>query len=80
MAESRQGNVILAPGYSATSVPDPKELLYSEVGLLQKGVNRQIEIDAAGIAGDTGVEPAEKTPERQCRAPRLQIPDGNVEG
>jgi len=35
---SRQGNVILAPGYSSTSVPDPKELLYSEVGLRQHGV------------------------------------------
>jgi hypothetical protein len=38
MAISRQGNVILAPGYSSTSVPNPAELLYSERGLLQKGV------------------------------------------
>lgn len=35
---SRQGNVILAPGFSTTSVADPAELLYSEEGLLQKGV------------------------------------------
>ena len=40
---------------------------------------RQIEIDAAGIAGHAGIEAAEQTPQRQTGAPRLQVPQRDVE-
>jgi hypothetical protein len=35
---SREGNVILAPGFSRGTEVKPKEILYSMSGLLQKGV------------------------------------------
>jgi len=35
---SREGNVILAPGYNKGTEVTPTELLYSEVGLRQHGV------------------------------------------
>jgi hypothetical protein len=49
------------------------------VGLLQQRLDREIEVDAAGIAGHARIEPAEQSIQRQFRAPRLQIPQRDVE-
>jgi hypothetical protein len=48
------------------------------VRLLQQIVNREIEIDAAGIARDAMIKAAQKAPERQCGTPRLQVPQGDI--
>ena len=37
------------------------------VGLAQELVERQVEVDAAGVAGHLRVVAAEQAPERQCR-------------
>ena len=49
------------------------------VGLLQQRVDREIEVDAAGIARHAGIEAAEQPEQRQVRAPRLQVPQRDVE-
>ena len=50
------------------------------VGLGQEGVEREVEIDAAGIAGDARVVAAEQLPQGQAGAPGLQVPERHVEG
>ena len=37
------------------------------IGLFQQRLDRQIEIDAAGIAGHAGIETAQQTKQRQAR-------------
>src|SRR3954453_2024582 len=49
------------------------------LSLAQQGVGREVEIDAAGIAGDARVVAAEEIPKGQAGAPGLQIPDRYVE-
>ncbi|MHC2243827.1 hypothetical protein ACVJH7_003134 [Bradyrhizobium elkanii] len=49
------------------------------VGLLQQTIQRQIKIDAAGIAGHAAVEAAEQPPQRQRCPPRLEVPQRDVE-
>ena len=49
------------------------------VGLLEQRLDGEVEVDAAGIAGDARVEAAEQLVQRQFRAPRLQIPQRDVE-
>ena len=49
------------------------------VGLLEQRLDGKVEVDAAGIAGHAGVEAAEQTEQRQTGAPRLQVPQGDIE-
>ena len=49
------------------------------VGLLQKRLDGEIEVDAAGVTGHAGVETTEQTKQRQIRAARLQVPQGDIE-
>ena len=49
------------------------------VGLLEQRLDGKIEIDAAGITGHAGVEAAEQTEQRQTGAPRLQVPQRDIE-
>ena len=57
-----------------------KALAEVAVGLAQKRVEGQIEVDAAGVARDAGVEAAEEVPQRQPGAAALQVPERHVEG
>ena len=48
------------------------------LGLAQQRVERQLEIDAAGVARHARIEPAEHAPERRALTPRAQIPQRYV--
>src|SRR5437016_9181029 len=56
-----------------------KSLAEIVVGLAEQIVERQVEIDAAGIAGYARIIAAEELPERQVGAPRLEVPERHVE-
>ena len=49
------------------------------VGLPEQRLDGKIEVDAAGITGHAGVEAAEQAKQRQIGAPRLQVPQRDVE-
>ena len=49
------------------------------VGLPQKRLYGEVEIDTAGVTGHAGVEAAEKTKQGQIGAARLQIPQRDIE-
>ena len=46
---------------------------------LQKRLDGEIEVDAAGVTGHAGVEAAEQTKQRQIGAARLQVPQRDIE-
>ena len=49
------------------------------VRLLQQRLYREIEVDAAGVAGHASVEAAEQAKQRHIRTVRLQVPQGDIE-
>ena len=50
------------------------------VGLAQQRVQREVEVDAARVAGHARVEAAEHAPERRAVTPRPQVPQRDVDG
>jgi hypothetical protein len=56
-----------------------KSLAQIVVGLLQQRLDREVEIDAAGVAGHAGIEAAEQAPQRQFCALGFQVPQRDVE-
>ena len=50
------------------------------VGLAQQRVEREVEVDAAGVARHARVEAAEQPPQRRAMAPRPQVPQRDVHG
>ena len=54
-------------------------LLQVVVGLCQQLVQREIQVDAAGVAGHLRVVAAQQGPQRDAEAARLQIPQRDVD-
>jgi len=50
------------------------------VGLAQERVEREVEVDAAGVARHARIEAAQHAPERRALAPRAKIPERDVDG
>ena len=50
------------------------------VGLSQQRVDRQVEIDAAGVARHARIEPTQHAPERAFLATRAQVPQRDIDG
>ena len=48
------------------------------VGLPQQRIEREVEVDAAGVTRHRRIEAAEQPPQRRVEAPRLQVPQRDV--